>query len=74
GSLMAAGKTSVEIGFDGGQVIPARLDESQVKSLKKALGSGDSPHEIETDEGTLLIDLGKVIFVRISSDAKTVGF
>ncbi|HMU26799.1 MAG TPA: hypothetical protein PKA56_00375 [Solirubrobacterales bacterium] len=71
---MAAGKTSVEIGFDGGQVIPARLDESQVKSLKKALGSGDSPHEIETDEGTLLIDLGKVIFVRISSDAKTVGF
>jgi len=71
---MASGKTSVEIGFDGGQVIPARLDDSQVKSLKKALSSGDSPHEIETDEGTLLVDLGKVIFVRIASDAKTVGF
>lgn len=71
---MASGKTAVEIGFDGGQVIPARLDEGQVKSLKKALGSGESPHEIETDEGVLLIDLGKVIFVRISSDAKTVGF
>ncbi|MCB0863995.1 MAG: hypothetical protein KDB66_12440 [Solirubrobacterales bacterium] len=71
---MASGKTSVEIGFDGGQVIPARLDDGQVKSLKKALGSGDSPHEIETEEGILLIDLGKVIFVRISSGAKTVGF
>lgn len=64
----------VEIGFDGGQVIPARLSEGQVKDLRKALGSGDSPHEIEIEEGSLLVDLGKVIFVRISSDAKTVGF
>ena len=71
---MAGGKTPVEIGFDGGQVIPARLDDSQVKALRKALSSGESPHEVETDEGVLIIDLGKVIFVRISSDAKTVGF
>ncbi|MBN8866594.1 MAG: hypothetical protein J0H98_03475 [Solirubrobacterales bacterium] len=71
---MASEKTQVEIGFDGGQVIPVRLDADQVKALRKALGSGDSPHEIETDEGSLLIDLGKVIFVRISSGAKTIGF
>ncbi len=71
---MASAKTSVEIGFDGGQVIPARLDESQVKNLRKALGSGESPHEIETEEGLLLIDLEKVIFVRIDSGAKTIGF
>jgi len=71
---MASDKTAVEIGFDGGQVIPARLDSNQVKALRKAIGSGDSPHEIETEEGVLLIDLGKVIFVRISSGAKTVGF
>ena len=71
---MASEKTGVEIGFDGGQVIPARLSEDQVKSLRKALGSGDSPHEIETEEGVLLIDLGKVIFVRISSGARTIGF
>lgn len=71
---MAKEKTSVEIGFDGGQVIPARLDKSQVSALRKALETGESPHEIDTAEGTLLIDLGKVIFVRISADAKTVGF
>ncbi|MDQ5895176.1 MAG: hypothetical protein QG596_1437 [Actinomycetota bacterium] len=69
-----AAMIQVEIGFDGGQVIPARLSEAQVKELRKALGSGDSPHEIEIEEGSLLVDLGKVIFVRISSDAKTVGF
>ena len=71
---MATERTNVEIGFDGGQVIPARLDNNQVKALMKALGSGDSPHEIETEEGLLLIDLGKVIFVRIDAGAKTVGF
>jgi len=71
---MASEKTSVEVGFEGGQVIPARLTDGQVKDLRKALKTGDSPHEIETEEGVLLIDLGKVIFVRISSGAKTVGF
>jgi len=71
---MASEKTAVEIGFEGGQVIPARLSGDQVESLKGAIGSGNGPHEIETEEGTLLIDLGKVIFVRISSGAKTIGF
>lgn len=71
---MASEQTKVEIGFDGGQVIPSRLNKKQVKALREAIGSGDSPHEIETEEGTLLIDLSKVIFVRISAEAKTVGF
>lgn len=71
---MAGETTSVEIGFDGGGVIPARLSSDQVSSLRKALETGESPHEIETAEGSLLIDLGKVIFIRISADAKTIGF
>jgi hypothetical protein len=71
---MAGERTEVEIGFDGGQVIPSRLTNDQVKDLRKALKSGESPHEVETEEGVLLIDLGKVIFVRISSGAKTIGF
>ncbi|MCC6755460.1 MAG: hypothetical protein IT199_03705 [Solirubrobacterales bacterium] len=71
---MASERAEIEIGFDGGQVIPARLTADQVKSLRKAIGSGESPHEIETEEGILLIDLGKVIFVRISSGGKTIGF
>jgi len=71
---MAGEKTSVEIGFEGGQVVPARLEEAQVSALRSAIGSGESPHEIETEEGVLLIDLGKVIFVRIASGNKTVGF
>jgi hypothetical protein len=71
---MAAEKTSVEVGFEGGQVIPARLASDQVETLKKAVGSGNGPLEIDTEEGTLVLDLGKVIFVRISSGEKTIGF
>lgn len=66
--------TQTEIGFDGGQVLPVRLSDSQVKDLRKALKSGDSPHEIETEAGSLLLDLGKVIFVRFNHSDKTIGF
>lgn len=66
--------TPTEIGFDGGQVLPVRLSDDQVKELRQALRSGDSPHEIETESGSLLLDLGKVIFVRFNSADRTVGF
>lgn len=66
--------TPTEIGFDGGQVLPVRLTDDQVKDLREALTSGDSPHEIETESGSLVLDLGKVIFVRFNSAEKTVGF
>lgn len=66
--------TPTEIGFEGGQVLPVRLSDGQVKELRKALKAGDSPHEIETESGSLLLDLGKVIFVRFTSADKTVGF
>jgi hypothetical protein len=64
----------VEIGFDGGQVVPAKLDDDQLAGLRDALKSGDSPHELQTGEETLILDLGKVIFVRIESGESKVGF
>ncbi|MCO5314643.1 MAG: hypothetical protein M9938_00535 [Solirubrobacterales bacterium] len=66
--------TPTEIGFEGGQVLPVQLSDDQVKALRKALKTGESPHEIETESGSLLLDLGKVIFVRFNSADRTVGF
>lgn len=64
----------VEIGFDGGQVIPVRLNEGQLKELKSELSSGGRWQELSTDDGTLAIDLAKVIFIRIESNEQKVGF
>lgn len=64
----------IEIGFEGGQVVPVRIDDEALKGLRKALLNSDGSHEITYEEGTLILDLGKVIFLRITSNATKVGF
>lgn len=64
----------IEIGFEGGQVVPVRIDEEALQGLRAALVSSDGSHEITYEEGTLILDLGKVIFLRITSNATKVGF
>ncbi|MGK2955384.1 MAG: hypothetical protein ACSLFI_06925 [Solirubrobacterales bacterium] len=64
----------IEIGFEGGQVVPVRLDDDQLKGLKSALAKTEGSHEVTYEEGTLILDLGKVIFLRITSSAQKVGF
>ncbi|MGA1212420.1 MAG: hypothetical protein ACO3ZZ_01640 [Solirubrobacterales bacterium] len=70
---MAGGKHRVEIGFEGGQVVAARLDDGSLKDLRKAIGTSGS-HELESEGETLILDPGKVIFVRILADEARVGF
>lgn len=69
-----ASSSRIEIGFEGGQVVPARVDEGELKDLKKALESGKGSYELESSEETLILDLGKVTFVRIVSGEGKVGF
>jgi hypothetical protein len=63
----------VEIGFEGGQVISARLLEDDLESLRKALEHGGW-HNLKTEDGILSLYLGKVSFLRIDSGEHKVGF
>lgn len=63
----------VEIGFEGGQVLPVRLSEDELKDLRKQIEKGGW-HDVKTDEGVLSIYAGKVAFLRVSSSAPRVGF
>jgi hypothetical protein len=64
---------SVEIGFEGGQVVSVRLTDGELKDLRRQLEKGGW-HDVETEDGALAIDLGKVSFVRIDSGEHRVGF
>jgi hypothetical protein len=64
----------VSIGFAGGQVVEARLTEDQLKNLRKALDKADGWADIETEEGTLAIDLRQVVFVRGAGLPHSIGF
>jgi hypothetical protein len=63
----------VEIGFEGGQVVAVRLSADALKDLRKQVEKGGW-HDIETDDGTLSVYVGKVAFLRIDSGAQKVGF
>jgi hypothetical protein len=63
----------VEIGFEGGQVIPVRLSDDELKDLRKQVEKGGW-HDVKTEDGVLSIYVGKVAFLRIDSGAHKVGF
>jgi hypothetical protein len=63
----------VEIGFEGGQVVTARLAEADLKDLRKQLEKGGW-HDLHTEDGVISLYLGKVAFIRIASNEHRVGF
>jgi hypothetical protein len=63
----------VEIGFEGGQVIQARLADDDLKDLRKQLEKGGW-HDLHTEDGVLSVYLGKVAFLRVASGDTRVGF
>ena len=65
----------LEIGFHGGNVLRATLDDAQLAALTGALGDGAGWHELEADEGKYWLKLSDLQFVRVPDDGPHgVGF
>jgi hypothetical protein len=71
---MAERPQRVEIGFGGGQVISARVAESELEKLREALGRGGGWYDFQTEDGRLSIDRDQVAFVRTAAPEHRVGF
>ncbi len=61
------------IGFDGGGVLPVRAKREALERLVAALAAGGW-HELEVDDGSVRLDLGKVVYLRTERDEHRVGF
>jgi hypothetical protein len=68
-----AQRREVTIGFGVGQALAVRLDEDQIKRLRKALADGGW-FELETEDGTAQVRLDAVVYVRVEGDEHRVGF
>jgi len=65
----------VSIGFHGGQVLGVRALARDVDKLRKALEAGSARwHELADAEGASLLDLGRIVYVRVDSDEHRIGF
>jgi hypothetical protein len=69
-----AERRRVEIGMGIGQVVNTRLEDSALKELRKAVESGEGWHEVETDDGQLVINVNTVVFIRIPDAQSSIGF
>jgi hypothetical protein len=63
----------IEVGFDGGQVMSMRVDADGLAKLRKAVGD-KGWLDLESEDGRVSLDATKVVFVRESGAAHTIGF
>ncbi len=64
----------VSIGFSGGQVVEIRITDAKLKEVRKALDKADGWTDLETEEGTVSVDLREVVFVRSAASPQRIGF
>jgi hypothetical protein len=64
----------VSIGFSGGQVVEVRISAAKLKELRKALDKADGWSDLETENGTVSIDLREVVFLRSAAAHEGIGF
>jgi hypothetical protein len=71
---MAEVKQRITIGFHG-QALAARVAPDQLAGLRTALeGAGGGWHELQVEDGTVLLALDKVVFVQVDVGDQRVGF
>ena len=63
----------ISVGFLSSQVLAARVAPEHLKALRHAL-EGGGWHELQTEDGTVALDLGKVVYVHVDADEHRVGF
>ncbi len=63
----------INIGFLGGPVLSARVRPEDLTGLRQALGT-TGWHDLACEDGTIALDLEKVVYVLVDTDANRVGF
>ena len=73
---MAEPPRRIDIGFQGGQVLPVRVTQEAHDAFKKALTDSGSERwfELETQDSDVHIDLSQVVYVRLDTEEHRVGF
>jgi hypothetical protein len=63
----------ISIGFQSGQVLVARVMPEALARLRGALGQSGW-HELDAEDGTIVLDLARVDYLLVDHDEHRVGF
>jgi hypothetical protein len=68
-------RTRLEIAFDGGQIVGALVTAAAADALEKALGENtNGAHELQAEDGTYVLPLARIVYVKRFSRETTIGF
>ena len=70
----ADGRVRLEIAFEGGQIVSGNVNAELADGLRSALASDESVFDLETEEGTYVVALRKVVYVRRTAREMHIGF
>jgi hypothetical protein len=65
----------ISIGFEGGQILGARVQPDELTELRKALNA-ENPgwHDLTAEDGTVALHLKRVVYVLVDHEDHRVGF
>lgn len=64
----------IQVAFEGGQSVGANVSQEIADGLAAALAASEAVFDLPTDDGTYLLSLGKVVYVRRSERETQIGF
>jgi hypothetical protein len=64
----------IQVAFEGGQSVVANVSQEVADALAAALAAADAVFELATEDGTYVLALGKVVYVRRSERETQIGF
>jgi hypothetical protein len=70
----ADGRVRLDIAFEGGQIIGGNVSGEAADGLRAALAGDALVYDLETEDGTYVIALRKVVYVRRTSREMHIGF
>jgi hypothetical protein len=69
-----ADRIRVEVAFEGGQVVGGLVVPESVDGLRAALANETAVFDLETEDGTYIVALKKVVYVKRFSRETHIGF
>ena len=64
----------IQVAFEGGQSVGANVSADVADALSAALAASEPVFELATDDGTYVLSLAKVVYVRRSDRETQIGF
>lgn len=71
---MPDGAVRVQVAFEGGQSVGANVPPEVADALSAALAASEPVFELETEDGTYVLALAKVVYLRRSARETQIGF